>query len=452
MENSLGLLSEIKKRVDERKRRLADQNSGNSCVTVPINPVRSDGREGDITATDQISVSSFAGVVERTAVVCPGSETESSSVTTQQPNNMAAPSRNVSQSTLNDIDRKLKNLLDQGPLLVNVQSAVVALDNRLSKLERKRTGETILNENESGKKQKSNEISDIERPIEQPGTSGPTPASTLSLEDVLSEGEAETISDSDSDDATDNFLEDLQSFYKETEIEGAPVSTEIAPIINRGLRVMGQQDAMKKLRDTYSRPSNVGNLKIPKVNPIVWKTLSTKGKCVDAAIQKSMSKFSAAITPVVKQIDLLATHKKEVKRHPVLQEMKQLTMDAMHMLSHAVTSSNQMRKDAVKSELHPKFQKLCNPDHAVSETQLFGDQLQSELKDLDEEKKFNLGKYRAQSVTGDRKFATDQGFRRGGGRNHKPSHKRTQFYDNNQPTALQSGDATRASGRRNDSS
>ncbi len=149
------------------------------------------------------------------------------------------------------------------------------------------------------------------------------------------------------------------------------MSTEIAPIINRGLRVMGQQDAMKKLRDTYSRPSNVGNLKIPKVNPIVWKTLSTKGKCVDAAIQKSMSKFSAAITPVVKQIDLLATHKKEVKRHPVLQEMKQLTMDAMHMLSHAVTSSNQMRKDAVKSELHPKFQKLCNPDHAVSETQLF---------------------------------------------------------------------------------
>ncbi len=463
MNNSLGLLSEIRKRVGERKR-LSAERDRQQIGSDPVNPVRSDGGVGKVTAivsdqidpllrgvgagdgtADQNNSTRFEREEKGTAGEIP--EKSSSAVKT----NMAAPMTQKSQQTLDTIDRNLRSLLEQGPLLTNVQTAVVAIDKRLKLLENKRSGEETVGES-SNKKQKTCETPKQKHiPSLVPSPSNPSPSNVseqpgssglglISLEEALSEGEIEIDNESEleSADSEDEFLNDLQSFYKETEEEGVPVSSDIAPIINKGLRVMGQQEALKKLREKHCHPNNVGNIKIPKVNPVVWRTLSTKGKCVDAAIQKSMTKFSAAITPVVRQIDLLSAHKKEVKKNPLLHELKQLTMDTMHMLSHAVTSSNQMRKDAVKSELHPKFHKLCNPDHPVSESQLFGDQLQTELKDLDEEKRYHLGKSRPSSSTTDkseRKSSSDQGFRRGYGKNHQPP-RRTQFSDKNQTQSV----------------
>ncbi len=105
-----------------------------------------------------------------------------------------------------------------------------------------------------------------------------------------------------------------QSFYQETEEEGVPVSSDIAPIINKGLRVMGQQEALKKLREKHCHPNNVGNIKIPKVNPVVWRTLIYKGEVCRCCNPKSRQNSSAAITPVVGRLICYQRTKKEVKK------------------------------------------------------------------------------------------------------------------------------------------
>ena len=53
---------------------------------------------------------------------------------------------------------------------------------------------------------------------------------------------------------------------------------------------------------------------------------------------------------------------------------------------------NQQRKDAIKSELDSKFHSLCEPAYPVSATQLLGDNLNAELKELYDSKKVSIAK------------------------------------------------------------
>ena len=75
-----------------------------------------------------------------------------------------------------------------------------------------------------------------------------------------------------------------------------------------------------------------------------------------------------------------------MKKIPVFKEIKKLSTEAVSALSHAVSASCQQRKDAIKSELDSKFHSLCELAHPVSATQLFGDNLNAELKELDDSK------------------------------------------------------------------
>lgn len=177
----------------------------------------------------------------------------------------------------------------------------------------------------------------------------------------------------------------------------------------------------------------------PIVAPVIWRNLSVNGKSVDAAMQKTLAKFLPGMTAIIQQLDILAKNRKEVKSNPILKEVKRLSTYAIQMFSHAVASTNQLRKDVIKPELDPKFHALCDSSHSISEQQLFRDKLNAELKEMDDTKRFNITKrYSHQSSTSHwksekssggfkRKF-DQQDFHRGYGKNHKP--KRTDFQAN----------------------
>ena len=78
----------------------------------------------------------------------------------------------------------------------------------------------------------------------------------------------------------------------------------------------------------------------------------------------------------------------------MFKEIKKLSTEAISALSHAVFASCQQRKDAIKSKLDSKFHSLCEPAHSMSATQLFGDNLNVELKELDDSTKVSIAKKR----------------------------------------------------------
>ena len=248
------------------------------------------------------------------------------------------------------------------------------------------------------------------------------PSTSKELDNILSDGELASEDESD-----DDILKELKLVFKGTEKSGPAIDKGLADVVNEGLRSVGQSEEVKKLREKFIRPSNVDNLQVPKVEPIIWRNLSDKGKATDAAVQKAMSKFMPGLTAIVQQLELINKHKKELKKIPVFKEIKKLSTEAVSALSHAVSASCQQRKDAIKSELDSKFHSLCEPAHPVSATQLFGDNLNAELKELDDSKKVHVsiakkrGFFKPERKNRyDKKYSSQEDFRRGFSKNHKP--------------------------------
>ena len=75
--------------------------------------------------------------------------------------------------------------------------------------------------------------------------------------------------------------------------------------MNEGLRSVGQSEEVKKLREKFIRPSNVDNLQVPKVVPIIWRNISDIGKVTYATVQKAVYKCMPGLTATVQQLDLI---------------------------------------------------------------------------------------------------------------------------------------------------
>ena len=72
----------------------------------------------------------------------------------------------------------------------------------------------------------------------------------------------------------------------------------------------------------------------------------------------------------------------KLKKIPTFKEIKKLSTEAVSAISHAVSALCQQRKDAIKVELDNKIINLFEPAHQVSTIQLFGDNMNGELKEL----------------------------------------------------------------------
>ena len=220
-------------------------------------------------------------------------------------------------------------------------------------------------------------------------------------------------------------MKDLKTFFKDRDESGPAIDVDIAKSINSGLRSLGQTEEVKKLKEKYKKPSNVENLQVPKVDSVVWRNISDKGKAVDAVIQKIVAKFLPGMSAVIQQFALLHKHKKEIKKSPLLKEIRRLTTDAVLPLSHAVSASCQQRKDAIKPDLDTKFHVLCEPSQPMSATHLFGDNLNARLKELGDTKMFSLSK-KTYSYRKDNKqryrSVNQEDLQRGYSKNHKPQY------------------------------
>ena len=98
--------------------------------------------------------------------------------------------------------------------------------------------------------------------------------------------------------------------FKGTEKSGPALDKGLADVVKEGLRSFGQSEEVIKLRENFIRLSNVDNLQVPKVEPIIWRNLSDKGKATDAAVQKAVSKFMPGLTAIVQQLELIISTKK----------------------------------------------------------------------------------------------------------------------------------------------
>ena len=65
----------------------------------------------------------------------------------------------------------------------------------------------------------------------------------------------------------------LNLIFKGTEKSGPAIDKGLADVVNEGLRTVGQSEEVKKLHEKFIRPSNVDNLRVPKVEQIIFCSL-----------------------------------------------------------------------------------------------------------------------------------------------------------------------------------
>ena len=63
----------------------------------------------------------------------------------------------------------------------------------------------------------------------------------------------------------------------------------LAEVMYEGLQSAGQTEEVKKLGEKFIRPSNVDHFQVQRVESIIWRDSSDKGKATDAAVQEAVS-------------------------------------------------------------------------------------------------------------------------------------------------------------------
>ena len=116
------------------------------------------------------------------------------------------------------------------------------------------------------------------------------PSTSKDLDNILSDGKLESENESD-----DDILKELKMVFKGTEKSDIAIDKGLADVVNEGLRSVGQSEEVIKLWEKFIRPSNVDNLQVPKVEPIIRRNIPDKRNAMDAIVQKTVSKIYAGI-------------------------------------------------------------------------------------------------------------------------------------------------------------
>ena len=248
-------------------------------------------------------------------------------------------------------------------------------------------------------------------PVTMPGPSGcssQAPAAAASaeflVEDVLDEG----LSTFAQDLATD---EDL----------GPEVAKQLADIMTNLLGKKLSDEKIKTRIDENPPPSNIPLLHPPRVNECVWELLKAGPRSSDIRMRKIQVRLTRGLVALARLADLLLQHKKK-GTVPDLAESLNRALQSFALIANANYEISLRRRETLRGQLNPKFNRLCYPSTPVTEN-LFGDDITKRVEDINKVQRLgaDLGQgYRGRYNGGGRGYG--RGFQRGRGRG-SPSYR-----------------------------
>ena len=163
--------------------------------------------------------------------------------------------------------------------------------------------------------------------------------------------------------------------YDQQDVTSPAVNEDLANFVNTTLTSRLTPDQFKSLAQPYNRPVNTPMLCAPKLNREIWKLVPDTAQKQDVNAQNFQNIIIKGLCPLVQALNKL-------KDQP---EVSSLLQDSFEILAHASMEFNFKRR----AELRPFMlgaKQLSSKDVPVT-TKLFGDNLESELKKIEQDKK-----------------------------------------------------------------
>lgn len=161
----------------------------------------------------------------------------------------------------------------------------------------------------------------------------------------------------------DSCWDEIDQLYNSEERLGEPVPDRAATFMNRALRSLLSPESEKDLLARYLRPSNLGNLVVPRVNQAVWRDLKKRTRESDLALQRGQNCIFRGMIPLVHSLtDLNAKHDKD-NRKRLLDGLQAVALGAHHISTS--------RRSFMAQDIRPQFRQLCATSRPMTDM-LFG--------------------------------------------------------------------------------
>ena len=185
----------------------------------------------------------------------------------------------------------------------------------------------------------------------------------------------------------DNDLDLLQIMAKAVnskEKTGPKISTQLSEVVTQYLECGMDKEVSENLMNSTFKPENCDRLKVVRVNAAIFNNVSKDAKQNDLAIQKAQRPLIAGITKTVSLLNSYLTNKGE--NQLINQDMMKSLPDIIGLLCESSHEIDLRKHWIFKSEMKEQYKALCSDANPVT-GELFGDQLSTTVKDLNETNK-----------------------------------------------------------------
>jgi hypothetical protein len=178
------------------------------------------------------------------------------------------------------------------------------------------------------------------------------------------------------------FTDALSKFSKRKEKIGKPVEdTSLVELANSVFGEGISYDRYKTLSEEIERPENAKLLTPVEVNSLIWALLAEPTRNLDKRMQIIQTALAKSGICLTRMMDILSKNEDGGVDREIVQEMKDLGIDALGLIGHGYHLLSLRRRDLMKPDVDWQYANLCTAD-APHTKYLFGDDIHGVIKDI----------------------------------------------------------------------
>ncbi|XP_015771485.1 PREDICTED: uncharacterized protein LOC107349815 [Acropora digitifera] len=199
-----------------------------------------------------------------------------------------------------------------------------------------------------------------------------------------------------------------EDLFKDTEDCGPKINEGVAKRVNSACTKRPAKEQFSSIQKKYLRPENCDFLKAPRVNPELWDDLQDKTRSRDCSFQSFQKNLIKEVTPVVQLVSKVVDAKKSKEDSISLNDVYDLTVDALTLLGNSVYEFSMKRREMLKSEVTLAYKSFCHESQPIT-TMSFGDELPQSIRNISQVKRMaakSIGHDRRRAISSSSAYIT----------------------------------------------